>query len=158
MQLTTSLAYFARSPVQMSVAQASTPVQFRQPNLVPHTSSPASSQDSFSLEELVEALALPGVQLLDVRQALEIAQKRVSCPSCVTCPVTLDDIAELKASAAQLLPRPTAPVLCFCGVGKRAAVAKRTLEEMGYSQVYNVGGVDAVLEALDHTPLQHASA
>jgi rhodanese-related sulfurtransferase len=36
--------------------------------------------------------------------------------------------------------RQNQPVLLYCGSGGRAALAGKTLKEMGYSEVYNIGG------------------
>lgn len=53
---------------------------------------------------------------------------------------TPDQAELLKLSATNLIRDKQAPVLIYCGSGKRAAKAKEVLETMGYETVLNGGG------------------
>jgi rhodanese-related sulfurtransferase len=46
----------------------------------------------------------------------------------------------LKLAAKHILPDPSAPVVIYCASGKRAARAKQTLLEQGYTDVLNLVG------------------
>jgi rhodanese-related sulfurtransferase len=50
------------------------------------------------------------------------------------------DSSQLTAKAEELLPDKSTTIICFCGVGGRAKVAKKVLEEQGYT-VVNGGGL-----------------
>ncbi len=41
-----------------------------------------------------------------------------------------------------------APVYLYCGSGRRAGIAKETLEKMGYTNVTNAGGIEQVKDQL----------
>ncbi len=82
-----------------------------------------------------EALLSAGAALVDVRLAIEFAEDHL--PGAVNLPYL-----ELDKLAAEALPNKETPVLVYCTTGKRAAMAKDSLEHMGYTAVYSLGGVD----------------
>lgn len=45
------------------------------------------------------------------------------------------------ASVEDKLPDKSATILCFCGVGGRVVGVKKALEEAGYTNVLNAGGL-----------------
>lgn len=51
-----------------------------------------------------------------------------------------------------------APIYLYCGSGRRAGVARETLEKMGYTQVTNAGGIDSVREQLANESSPEATA
>ena len=44
-------------------------------------------------------------------------------------------------TAAQVIPDRETPVLVYCRTGRRSREAVRKLEEMGYADVYDMGGL-----------------
>jgi rhodanese-related sulfurtransferase len=51
-------------------------------------------------------------------------------------------------NAAVLLNFNAAPVIIFCRSGRRAVSAKATLEQKGYTNVINAGGLTDLINAL----------
>ncbi len=45
------------------------------------------------------------------------------------------------ASAAKAVPSKTTPVVVYCRSGRRSALAAQTLKGLGYSRVYDLGGL-----------------
>ncbi len=74
------------------------------------------------------------VILLDVRTKEEFMEKRI--PGSVLIPDY--DLAEL---AAQELPDKDATILVYCRTGRRSEASSRQLIEMGYTRVYDLGGI-----------------
>jgi phage shock protein E len=74
------------------------------------------------------------VILLDVRTEEEFQEKRI--PGSVLIPDY--DLAEL---AAQKLPDKDATILVYCRTGRRSEASSRQLIEMGYTRVYDLGGI-----------------
>lgn len=48
----------------------------------------------------------------------------------------------IDAGIADLLPDKSQHIILYCGSGKRAGIAKETLEALGYSNVENAGGYE----------------
>ncbi len=76
-----------------------------------------------------------GVVILDVRSAEEFAEGHI--PGAVLLPHT--DITD--EAAAQAIPSKDSTVLVYCRSGNRSATASATLAGLGYTQVYDFGGV-----------------
>ena len=96
----------------------------------------------FSTEEEVRTALAAGGILLDVRGREEIEQ--LSLPSKYSflhVEVTRTDSSLLVKRAHEVLPNKDVPVICFCRSGRRSEVAKQTLLKMGYSKVFNAGGL-----------------
>lgn len=72
--------------------------------------------------------------LLDVRTPEEYAKGHI--PGARLLP--LDEIAE---KAKTVLPDTSAPVLVYCHSGRRSALAARTLTILGYTDIYDMGGL-----------------
>lgn len=85
-----------------------------------------------------EALALmeedENVILLDVRTEEEFQEKHI--PGSLLIPDY--ELAEL---AAQMLPDKDATILVYCRTGRRSEASSRQLLEMGYTSVYDLGGI-----------------
>lgn len=88
-------------------------------------------------------IARPGIVLLDVRTAEEIAI--AALPGAVCIP-----LGELAARLGEL--NPSTPVAVFCHHGVRSEMAGRILERNGFTEVAHlVGGIDAWSRSLDPT-------
>ena len=73
-----------------------------------------------------------GGQLIDVRSAMEFSQGAIN--GAINMPIesfqsSKDDIDNTK------------PVLLYCRSGARSGAVKKYLDELGYDQVHNIGGV-----------------
>ena len=75
-----------------------------------------------------------GIVVLDVRAAAEYAQGHIK--GSVLLPV--DNIV---AEAQAKLPDKNAVLFVYCRTGRRSAIAAAALVKMGYTQVYNLGGI-----------------
>ena len=73
-----------------------------------------------------------GAKVIDVRQPEEFASRHL--PSAINLP--LDELAE---RIPQVAPDKSAVLLLHCQGGVRSGMAKRQLERLGYSQVFNLG-------------------
>ena len=51
-------------------------------------------------------------------------------------------LGEVLSRAAEVLPDKNAPWLIYCRTGRRAALAAVKLEELGYTRLYNLGGLN----------------
>ncbi|HPO02467.1 rhodanese-like domain-containing protein [Treponema zuelzerae] len=74
--------------------------------------------------------------LADVRTQEEYDAGRI--PGAILLP--FDQITA--ASAAKALPDKNAPVIVYCRTGRRSAVAAKTLTDLGYRTVYDMGGIN----------------
>jgi rhodanese-related sulfurtransferase len=72
--------------------------------------------------------------LLDVRTVDEFNEKRIEGA------VLIPDY-EIKQRALDELPDKEARILAYCRSGRRSALAAKDLAEMGYSNVYDFGGI-----------------
>ena len=72
--------------------------------------------------------------LLDVRSEEEFKEERIS--GAILIPVT-----EIGSRAENELPNKDALILVYCRSGRRSASAANTLVSMGYTNVYDIGGI-----------------
>ena len=79
---------------------------------------------------------------IDVRTPAEYAQSSISGHANI--PHT-----EITMRIADLVTDKSAPINLYCGSGRRAGLAKQALEEMGYTNVTNAGGIEEVRMQLD---------
>ena len=73
--------------------------------------------------------------LLDVREEPEYLTGHAA--DALLLPV--DEITA--ESAAELIPSHDTPVLVYCRTGRRSAQAALMLEDLGYSEIYDMGGL-----------------
>ena len=73
--------------------------------------------------------------LLDVREEPEYLTGHAA--DALLLPV--DEITA--ESAAELIPSLDTPVLVYCRTGRRSAQAAQMLEDLGYSEIYDMGGL-----------------
>jgi len=74
------------------------------------------------------------VLLLDVRTAEEYAAGHI--PDSVLLPYD-----QIKARADELPADKTTPIIVYCRSGNRSAVAAAVLADLGYTEIYDLGGI-----------------
>ena len=81
----------------------------------------------------------PGSVLLDVRTEEEYGIEHAA--GAVLLPQ--EDLETMdEGEILEVLPDLDAPVLLYCRTGRRAALAAVKLEELGYTRLYNLGGLN----------------
>ena len=78
---------------------------------------------------------------IDVRSESEYQQSSISGHANI--PHT-----EIAARITELVNDKDTPIYLYCRSGRRAGLAKTALEEMGYTQVSNAGGIEDVRQRL----------
>ena len=73
--------------------------------------------------------------LLDVRTEAEF--KEIHIPGATLLPLN-----EMNDNAAKVLPHKNAVILVYCRSGRRSRSAANTLISMGYTNVYDIGGIN----------------
>ena len=73
--------------------------------------------------------------ILDVREQEEYDEKHIS--DAVLFPVGMID----EETAEGIIPEKDTPVLVYCRSGNRSKTASQKLAELGYTQVYEFGGI-----------------
>lgn len=96
--------------------------------------------DYISFEEGKHILdTCPGSVLLDVRTEEEYGIEHAA--GAVLLPQ--EDLETMEeGEILEVLPDLDAPVLLYCRTGRRAALAAVKLEELGYTRLYNLGGLN----------------
>ena len=96
--------------------------------------------DYISFEEGKHILdTCPGSVLLDVRTEEEYGIEQAA--GAVLLPQ--EDLETMdEGDILDVLPDLDAPVLLYCRTGRRAALAAVKLEELGYTRLYNLGGLN----------------
>lgn len=74
------------------------------------------------------------IVLLDVRSRDEYIQKHI--PNSMLIPVDV-----LAQDAQKKLPDKNAEIFVYCASGSRSSMAVKTLIKLGYTRVYNLGGI-----------------
>ncbi|NOQ89158.1 MAG: rhodanese-like domain-containing protein [Gammaproteobacteria bacterium] len=80
-----------------------------------------------------------GGQLIDVRSAVEFSQGSIE--GAVNMPI--ESFQHLKDSIDN-----TKPVLLYCRTGARSGVVKNYLDQLGFDQVHNIGGINRFIGCL----------
>jgi len=92
-----------------------------------------------------------GFVLLDVRTPAEFRGRRIA--GAVLIPHT-----EIERRAPSELPDKNAVIFVYCQAGVRSANAARTLAELGYTQVFDFGGIaDWRFETVSGTGVDYAA-
>ena len=89
-----------------------------------------------SQEQAKEMLDAQEVLILDVREQHEYDDKHI--PGAVLLPV--GTISE--ATAASVIPEKDTTVLVYCRSGNRSKTAAQALADLGYTEVYEFGGIN----------------
>lgn len=103
------------------------------------TASNASSESSYqqiSQEEAKEMMDTQDVIILDVREQDEYDSGHI--PGAVLLPVgTIEE-----ETAAEVIPEKDSTVLVYCRSGNRSKTASSALAELGYTNIYEFGGIN----------------
>ena len=94
-----------------------------------------ASYRQISQEEAKEMMDTQEVVILDVREQDEYDSGHI--PGAVLLPV--GTIAE--DTAAAVIPEKDSTILVYCRSGNRSKTASATLAELGYTEVYEFGGI-----------------
>jgi len=110
---------------QQNISQS--PAEIVQPEIVqPESISPEEAYKRLESEE--------DIILLDVRSQGEYEEQHI--PGSILIPVN-----ELEKRAEAELTDKDADIIVYCASGKRSASAANILAGLGYSKVYNMGGI-----------------
>lgn len=97
--------------------------------------------------EAQRLIAEENAQLIDVRTDGEVA-KSGKAKGAVNIPRgLLEFMADPTLESQNAALKQSRPLITYCAAGGRAALAGKTLQEMGYGPVYNVGGFKGWVEA-----------
>ena len=102
------------------------------------TASNASSENDYqqiSQEEAKEMMDTQDVIILDVREQDEYDSGHI--PGAVLLPVGSID----ETTAAEVIPDKDSTVLVYCRSGNRSKTASSALAELGYTNIYEFGGI-----------------
>lgn len=88
-----------------------------------------------------------GALVVDVRDAAEVAASGKIKGAVAVSRGLLEFRADPDVPSYNPAFQKNRPVLLYCGSGGRAALAGKTLQEMGYQSVYNAGGFKELAEA-----------
>ena len=95
-----------------------------------------SSYQQISQEEAKEMMDSQDVIILDVREQDEYDSGHIS--GAVLLPAgTIDE-----TTAAEVIPEKDSTVLVYCRSGNRSKTASSTLAELGYTDIYEFGGIN----------------
>lgn len=95
-----------------------------------------SSYQQITQEEAKEMMDTQDVVILDVREQNEYDGGHI--PGAVLLPVgTIDEVA-----AAEVIPDKDSTVLVYCRSGNRSKTASSELAELGYTNIYEFGGIN----------------
>ena len=94
------------------------------------------SYQQITQEEAKEMMDTQEVIILDVREQDEYASGHI--PDAILLPVdTIDE-----ETAAAVIPEKESTVLVYCRSGNRSKTASSTLAELGYTNIYEFGGIN----------------
>ena len=97
----------------------------------------ADSYQQITQEEAKEMMDAQEVILLDVREQDEYDSGHI--PGAVLLPVgTIDE-----DTAAEVIPGKDSTVLVYCRSGNRSKTASAALAELGYTDIYEFGGINS---------------
>lgn len=88
-----------------------------------------------------QAKLAEGALLLDVRDAPELAASGRAVGSHHVSRGTLEFSADPASATAESELHPDRVIILHCAAGGRAALAGKVLKDMGYKEVYNLGGL-----------------
>lgn len=97
-------------------------------------------------EEAHELISGRDALLVDVRDAAELAQSGKLRGALNVSRGMLEFRADPDGSAHNPEFRMDRPVIVYCGSGGRSALAGKTLQDLGFAEVYNLGGFKAAVD------------
>lgn len=95
-----------------------------------------NSYQQITQEDAKEMMDTQEVIVLDVREQNEYDSGHI--PGAVLLPVGTID----KGTAAAVIPEKDSTVLVYCRSGNRSKTASSTLAELGYTNIYEFGGIN----------------
>ena len=87
----------------------------------------------------IQSKVSEGGQLIDVRSAMEFSQGALE--GAINMPI--DRFQFLKDTIDN-----TKPVLLYCRTGARSGMVKKYLDQLGFNQVHNIGGIQQFIGCL----------
>uniref|UniRef100_A0A7S4J1I3 Rhodanese domain-containing protein n=1 Tax=Odontella aurita TaxID=265563 RepID=A0A7S4J1I3_9STRA len=96
--------------------------------------------DLSSKEEVRKAASDPRVVFIDVRSHEEVSLKSLKRPY-IHAPCVVTECNRLEEEGEKLVPEKDVPIVLFCRSGRRASKAKEVLQGMGYTNIFNAGGI-----------------
>lgn len=104
--------------------------------------------------EAAEAMRKDGVLVLDVRDPTEVQQTGRIKGALNVSRGMLEFRADPESPYHDPAFRKDRPILIHCASGGRSALAGKTLQDMGYTQVFNIGGFKDLAESgIDTEPV-----
>ena len=94
-----------------------------------------------------EMIAGGNATILDVRDGTELQQSGKIKGAVHVARGLLEFRADPESPSYVAALQKDQPVLLYCGSGGRAALAGKTLRDMGYAKVFNVGGFKELADA-----------
>ena len=95
-----------------------------------------SSYEQITQEAAKEMMDTQEVIILDVREQDEYDSEHI--PGAILLPVgTIDE-----TTAAEVIPEKGSTVLVYCRSGNRSKIASSTLADLGYTNIYEFGGIN----------------
>ena len=119
-----AVVFRIKSERVISVPDVNEALKFRKPNNI----------EKISLDK-ANTLIKNGAILLDVRSADEYNKDHLD--SALNAPYT-----QIHYAISSLVPDKEQNIIVYCSTGKRSSQAKYTLDYMGYSNVYYLGGIE----------------
>ena len=95
-----------------------------------------SSYQQISQDEAKEMMDTQDVIILDVREQDEYDSGHI--PGAILLPVSTID----EETAAEVIPAKDSTVLVYCRSGNRSKTASSALAELGYTNIYEFGGIN----------------
>jgi rhodanese-related sulfurtransferase len=100
-----------------------------------------------SAEEAHQLLAGSDALLVDVRDPPELLAAGKLKGALNVSRGMLEFLADPEAKSYDPEFRKDRPIILYCASGGRSVLAGKTLQEMGYAQVYNLGGFKEAMDA-----------
>ncbi len=97
--------------------------------------------------EAVALAATPGVLVLDVRDAAEVKASGKAAGAMAVSRGLVEFRADPTSPAHDPAMKQAATILVYCASGGRSALVGKTLKDMGYGDVRNLGGFKDWVEA-----------
>ena len=100
------------------------------------TTTVENTYQQITQKEAKEMMDTQEVIVLDVREQNEFDSGHI--PGAVLLPVG----TITKDTAASVIPKPDSVVLVYCRSGNRSKTASQTLVDLGYTNIYEFGGIN----------------
>jgi rhodanese-related sulfurtransferase len=110
-------------------------------------SSANSDVPKITAEEARELIGGRDALLLDVRDPSEVSQSGMLKGALNVSRGMLEFRADPDSSYHDPEFRPERPVVTYCASGGRSALAGKTLSDMGYAEIYNLGGFKEAVDS-----------